>query len=109
MLLFLLLLVCETMFVCLACNFRLVCWPAREVFSFSIISLDYISENAMVQQCFNVDAQISVQNKKKHSENQNALEADRLIRGVWSPQGTASFAIRVTYTEYNSYNSRGCA
>ena len=42
----------------------------------------------------------------KHSENQKALRADLLIRGVWSPQEAASFDIRVTDTEAKSYNNR---
>ena len=41
---------------------------------------------------------------REHSENQKALRAD-LIRGVWSPQETASFDIRVTDTEVKSYSN----
>ena len=43
---------------------------------------------------------------RKHKENQKALRADLLIKGVWSPQETASFDIRVTDTEAKSYSNR---
>ena len=43
---------------------------------------------------------------REHSENQKALRADLLIRGVWSPQETASFDIRVRDTEAKSYSNR---
>ena len=43
---------------------------------------------------------------REQSENQKALRADLLIRGVWSPQETASFDIRVTDTEAKSYSNR---
>ena len=43
---------------------------------------------------------------REHSENQKALRADLLIRGVWSPQESASFDIRVTDTEAKSYSNR---
>ena len=43
---------------------------------------------------------------RKLSENQKALRADLLMRGVWSPQETASIDIRVTDTEAKSYSKR---
>ena len=43
---------------------------------------------------------------REQSENQKALRADLLIRGVWSPQETASFDIRVKDTEAKSYSNR---
>ena len=42
----------------------------------------------------------------EHSENLKALRADLLLRGVCSPQETASFDIRVSDTEAKSYSNR---
>ena len=43
---------------------------------------------------------------REHSNEQPALRADLLVRGVWSYQDTASFDIRVTDTEAKSYNNK---
>ncbi len=46
---------------------------------------------------------------KQAEGNEPGLKADLLIRGVWNPQETASFDIRVTDTDAKSYQSRPVA
>ena len=43
---------------------------------------------------------------REHSNEQPALRADLLVRGVWNYQDTASFDIRVTDTEAKYYNNK---
>ena len=43
---------------------------------------------------------------REANEGQTALRADLLVRGVWQPQETASFDIRVTDADAVSYQGR---